>query len=113
MENNHKDALDAVTDLAKQEISLATGALFVSGTFMRESFLRQGWLMRATVLTSWAVLVLSVFAGLWLLGRGAVLRNDGSCDIYDRDLNILAWVQRICFAIGLVLFILFVTLAGG
>lgn len=108
-----KEALKVVVDLAKQQITLATGAIVFSGVLLKillgpeqATKVPSGWLF-----ASWGLLILSVIFGLFVSGRYATQLSESKYDIEDNWLTWLGRIQQMLFLLGIIIFGVFAALA--
>ena len=108
-----KEALKGALDLAKHQITLATGVVVFSGTLLKVllepkqlSELPSCWLF-----ASWGVSILSIIFGLFASGRYVTQLSKSNYDIEDRFLTGLTRSQQISFFLGIALFGIFAALA--
>ena len=108
-----KDALRGALDLAKHQITLATGVVVFGGTLLKVllepqqlSELPSCWLF-----ASWGVSILSIMLGLFASGRYITQLSQSNYDIEDKWLSGFSRAQQISFFLGIVLFGIFATLA--
>jgi hypothetical protein len=111
--NDKKEALKGVLDLAKQQITLATGIIVFSGTLLKiflepeEAIeLPSSWLF-----ASWGLLVLSLVFGLFVSGRYITQLSQSQYEIEDRLLAFFSRVQQVLFLAGIIVFGVFAVLA--
>lgn len=111
--NNKKEALKGVLDLAKQQITLATGAVVFSGTILNILLgpkkiieLQSGWLF-----ISWGLLIVSIIFGLFVNGRYVTQLSASQYEITDKWLSWLSRIQQISFLLGILIFVIFAALS--
>lgn len=101
-------ALEQAADLIRQEITLASATLVLSGTFLGSVFKGLGEITGETfLLASWAALLLSVLTGLFSLGRYSTLLHEGQINVEDAWLTWLMRIQQIMLVTGFTLLIVF------
>lgn len=112
MDEKTKKAFEFAQDTTKQCITLAAGIIAVSITFAKD-FVggNVGETARWFALSAWAVLLLSVFFGLWTLMAltGTLEQEDSEIPISIRGRNVTlpAGLQMLTFFLGLLLTVLF------
>jgi hypothetical protein len=103
-EQGGKEAMSLSTDLIKQEITLAMGAIVFSGTLLKDLYLiSKNWLW-----LSWGAWGLSILLGLFAIGRASIVISEGSYTIKDLLLMWLGIFQQLFLVMGIFLFALFV-----
>lgn len=122
MSEYKKKAFDAALDLVKQLITLSTGVLALSGTFIKEfAGMLHGRAAEAVVklnhpcllFTGWGLLLFSIFLGL--LAHGAIVGvmdsiaddNSPANTAFAPNIRVLATAQWISFLAGIVVMIIF------
>ncbi|MDB5155645.1 MAG: hypothetical protein JWR50_352 [Mucilaginibacter sp.] len=123
MEEPLKKAFDGALDLIKQLITLSTGTLALTATFIKDILkLPDGHAIphKAVLFITWGLMLLSIFCGL--LAHGALTGTLEGADIvnpqtgttpkrispYDSNIRIWALAQCIVFYLGIVMLIVYV-----
>ena len=107
---NKRTAFEMADAWAKQIATLATGALVLSATFIKDILPKDekvdGELF---IYFAWALLLVSAVLGLVVLGAltSHLSRNDGKLDVYAPSIRLSALAQFASFIVGLGLFALF------
>jgi hypothetical protein len=119
MEEPLKKAFDATIDLIKQLIALCTGSLALTATFIKDilkvpngNAIPNLWLL----FTTWALLLLSIFCGLF--AHGAVIGTLEGADIdpskrispYNSNITIWTISQCVIFYLGILFLIVYVSM---
>lgn len=100
------DAHQIALDFAKQIITLSSGVLALTGTFLGE--LSDVSLFELVVLgLSWATLILSVFTGIQTISAIVLSRIDPDFDWTTGPAQRYATISKYSFFIGIILFALF------
>jgi hypothetical protein len=103
-------ALQSYVDLAKLEITLATGTVVFSGTFLKDllgASIRSAGPPFQVLFLSWGLLVLSIVVGLFFVGRSVTLLASDNVKADDAWLDWFGRAQQGAFLFGLVLFGIF------
>ena len=99
--------IDTTQEWSKQIVTLATGTLVLSATFLKDLF---GKALHAegALLTCWVSLTVAACAGALflgalsaLLGRAATDRNLTKIDVFATSSRLLAFVQIVTFIVGM------------
>jgi uncharacterized membrane protein len=106
-EDDRRSALRAIADLTKIQMSLSTGAILVSATFLNDFYNDKGLPL---LMVSWLLFVISIVFGFFALGQ--YISQLAESEIKPRRsalewLNLAQWVG---LAAALVLFAIFVIL---
>lgn len=121
MEEYQKKAFDVALDLTKQLMTLATGTLALTATFIKEILkipigepVPLKWLLFIT----WGLMLLSIFCGLLaygaisgtLDGADITLKNNPEKRLSPFNFNITLWAvyQAVIFYLGIVSLIVYV-----
>lgn len=102
-------AFDAVTDLTKQIITLSTGVIALSFTFLTDLASTDSTATRGWMIGSWVVFIASIVAGIGVLmasagHQGTAAKSQATPDILDaKNMRWLAGIQIVLFLAGLVL----------
>ena len=130
MDENKKMAFDAALDLVKQLITLASGILALTATFLKDilsvlqgkdaSLPHPHWSLYVT----WILMLLSILLGL--LAHGAITgtldeinpKNENNAgeneiSVYKPNIRVLTIAQWICFLLGAMFMILFAAITIG
>lgn len=103
-------AVESALEWSKQIITLSTGTLVISGTFIRNVF--SGVIAsKAWIFWSWALLSVSILTGILYLGTLCKMLNDGkseNLDIYSWPSRFFALIHVLSFFSGMVLFVIFI-----
>jgi hypothetical protein len=110
-----KKSFDFASDVTKQLITLSTGTIALTITFLKEFAQSTSPLLRQCLSASWLLFLLSVFCGLWtmmaLTGSLAPRDTGGPATIRGRNVTVPSILQIVFFLAGLVLTIVFGILA--
>lgn len=99
-EEPEERALQALLDIVKLTLALATGALVFSVGLLQEDVLLSWW-SSFLVKCSWVLLGLSILAGTVALHRLPVKISEGELSMDDRYLNLPGKVHHILFILGM------------
>lgn len=116
LDDQVKLSYSSVADLSKQLITLGTGVVTLEVTFAKafvEKTLASSWQLQS----SWALMLLSIVAGVWVLMAltGSMAKNSPpqADDVYKSNIRLPALAQIGFFAGGMVFTILFGLKAAG
>lgn len=118
MDEQRKKAFDFAQDVAKQLITLATGVIAITLTFSKDFATHAGGGgVHQLVAFSWYFFLVSILCGLWtLLALTGNLEPSAPSDdppsIRTVNVTLPAVLQIFCFAVGMLLVILFGVLAS-
>lgn len=106
-------AFDAAADLTKQIITLSTGVIALSFTFLTDLASTDSVDSRGYMICSWSLLIASIVAGLVALMAGvghqgrtatpSAAEAASSPSIYAKNMTLPAMAQIVLFVLGLVL----------
>jgi hypothetical protein len=100
-----KKAIDLSLEWSKQIISLSTGTLILSGTFIKDIF-KTGMHSKNLLIFCWASMVISIFCGMLFLGTLIFMLNKGEAEVDSaRGIGL---IHILTFFVGLVSFFVFV-----
>lgn len=106
MDEQTKAAFASASDTSKQLITLATGLLALEITFGKDLIGKFDAMSKVLVGTSWILLLLSVFAGVWtLLALTGSLGNRAKptpTSIFGANIRLPAIAQVLLFLAGLI-----------
>jgi hypothetical protein len=119
MEEPIKKAFDSALDLTKQLITLSTGTLALTATFIKDILkvdTAKGIPYRYLLFTTWGLMLFSVFCGL--LAYGAITGTLEGADInpgkrispFNSNIRIWALAQCAVFYLGILFLIIYVGL---
>ena len=120
MEEPLKKAFDAALDLVKQLITLSTGTLALTATFVKDILkVQEGHTIpfQSLLLITWGMMLLSIFCGLFahaaIVGTldGTSIVPDQKISPYDFNIRIWSSLQSIVFLLGIVFLIVYVSLS--
>jgi outer membrane protein OmpA-like peptidoglycan-associated protein len=103
-------AFDSVSDWSKQITTIASATLVLSATFIKD-MLSGHTTSTGYLWTSWVLLLLTIVAGVFVLGTLAAPLNRGNpnnLDVYSVPIACAAIAQILLFLLGMGAFILFV-----
>ncbi|MBI4286288.1 MAG: hypothetical protein HY670_10410 [Chloroflexi bacterium] len=109
---NGSQGVKSIADLAKLQITLATGTIVFSGTFLKD--LVKGPLpdnLRNLVIISWILFGAAILFGVLIHGRYITLVSRSDYDVGDITLVVLGVLQQVSFFAGVTFFGIFATLA--
>jgi hypothetical protein len=108
-----KEALRSFIDLGKQHITLASGVVAVTATFIKQITGDGGRsdAPLALLVAAWSSLFLSILFGLLFHGRGVTLMAESNHDVDDRLLSLLGQIQQVAFLVGIALLLTYVGLS--
>ena len=103
-------AFDFAQDTTKQVLTLSTGIIALTITFIKEIAGDAPESAMKFIEISWVLYLASILAGLLTLmaltGSLGELK-EGSASVYERSIRIVAGLQLLCFLGGLVLTVVF------
>jgi hypothetical protein len=107
--DDKRRALDGVSDLTKQLITLAVGTIVLSGTFLKDVLGggEIGGTELSLLLCAWGLLLISVWTGVQTLGQYVNLMDSSECDVHDRLLVRYGQAQQASFFLGVLVFTAF------
>jgi uncharacterized membrane protein len=106
-------SFEFLQDATKQLITLATAILTFTITFLKDFASSSGSPARIVLTTSWACLVISAIAGLFvLLNMTGVLTKESKPDIYKPSIRLFSLAQLLAFGVALILALWFGWLAS-
>lgn len=102
------DVIYTVLEWTKQITTLATGTLVLSATFIKDIF-QNKIEYHFIIILAWVFFAISILFGIILMGNICYLTLQKKVNIYANPTRIIAIMHFMCFFIGLVLFIFFVS----
>lgn len=103
-EEDRRDALDAIADFTKLLVSLATGTVVLSATFLETFY--EGRSINLLI-TSWSLTGLSVLLGVVAFGQYIAQLAESNLKPRQSGVEYLNLAQLLTFAIGVALFAIF------
>jgi len=110
--SKHTDAHEVALELMKQLITLSSGVLALSATFIREFRIEQCG-HKILLVLAWLSLSLSVFFGIQTISAIVKSRLNGDANWSTGEGKRNASGSKYCFLLGLVLFAAFALLSLG
>lgn len=112
MSDPKKDSMDAAIDIIKYINTLSTATLLFTFTFLKdfvilENIVEIAWL----IYVSWGLFGLSVFLGVYALGRAVYVIKDGTYSVSDSAFRLPALFQQIIFIFGIGFLVVFIFLS--
>jgi len=104
-----KDAVYLTQDITKQIITLTTGVLALSATFVK-IFITSSPENFIILIFAWSLLTFSIIAGLFTLSSMVNNLKNNKYEPFSIYTTIPAITQWICFILGFILFWIFVAL---
>lgn len=103
------EAAKAALDWSKQILTLATGTLVLSGTFIKEVF-HTPVIMQEWIIACWILMSASVLFGLLFLGVIVnVLSEKSGADVDVYSNRWVAILHVLTFLVGLICFVVFIS----
>ena len=103
--DDKKEALKSYLDLAKQQITIASGLIAFTGTLLGV-FLKSTGVTTPNYLSltfiSWGFLVASIVLGILFHGRSVTLTAEANYDVDDSLLSWLGRAQQVLFVVGII-----------
>lgn len=102
-------AFDLVVEITKQVLTLSTGVVALSVTFLTDVASDASGAARLVLGSSWVVFIVAVVLGMMTLMAAAGIQRDADADgaptpsIDARNLRLLGAAQLLTFAFGLIL----------
>jgi hypothetical protein len=103
-EKDRRHALDGITDFTKLLITLATGTIVLSATFL-EKFYKGHSL--ALLIAAWSTIALSVILGVLALGQAISQFSESDIRPRRSAVEVLNLLQFLAFLAGIVMFSIF------
>lgn len=104
-------AVDSAIEWSKQIITLSTGTLVLTGTFIKDIFTGDS-AHDTTIVWCWVFMSLAAILGIFFLGGISAMLNKASSsneiDIFKLSSRILAFAHVFCFISGLICFIFYI-----
>ena len=104
-----KDAVYLAQDITKQIITLTTGVLVLSATFVK-IFITSSPDYFIILISAWSLLTLSIVGGLFTLSSMVNNLKNNKYEPFSKHTTIPAITQWISFILGFILFWIFVAL---
>ena len=106
---NRRKAFELADGWAKQISTLATGALILSATFIKDILGSQPTHWAASLYVAWALLLFTTVLGLVVQGSltSELSRRDGRLNVNSGTISKAAFAQFASFFLGLVAFAVF------
>jgi hypothetical protein len=103
---------DSANELAKQLITLATGILALSITFLKDILKNNSQVITWPLKSAWISYLLSICFGIWMMMAVtgtifAVIENPNKPRIYGTNISIPALLQILSFILGTVSLIIY------
>lgn len=105
-------AFDVIVDITKQVLTLSTGVVALSITFLTEVASNASNPSKVVLATSWIAFIIAILFGMLTLMAAAGVQRDADVDgalepsIDAPNLRILGGVQLVAFGIGLILLLI-------
>lgn len=104
------EAVKAAIEWSKQVLTLATGTLVLSGTFIKEIFntpvIKESW-----ILACWILMSISILFGLLFIGTMVSVlsgKRGAGIDVYKHRWT--SYVHVLAFFFGLICFVVFISI---